>query len=53
MDWVRGDWTLSVWGRNLTDRTYFTARIDLSGFGFDYNHVGTPRTFGASIRREF
>ena len=53
MDWVRGDWTLSLWGRNLTDRTYFTARIDLSGFGFDYNHVGTPRTYGASIRREF
>jgi len=53
MDWVRGDWTLSLWGRNLTDQTYFTSRIDLSGFGFDYNHVGTPRTFGASIRREF
>ena len=53
LDWVRGDWTLSVWGRNLTDRTYFTSRIDLSGFGFDYNHVGTPRTFGASIRRAF
>ena len=43
---MRGDWTVSLWGRNLTDQTYFTSRIDLSGFGFDYNHVGTPRTWG-------
>lgn len=53
LDWTHGEWTLSVWGRNLTDETYFTSRIDLSGFGFDYNHVGTPRTFGASVKREF
>lgn len=53
IDYQRGDWTLSLWGKNLTDRTYFTSRIDLSGFGFDYNHVGTPRTWGASLRRSF
>ncbi|MES2302274.1 MAG: TonB-dependent receptor [Pseudomonadota bacterium] len=53
LDLTSGDWTLSLWGRNLTNKTYFTARIDLSGFGFDYNHVGTPRTFGASVKRAF
>ena len=53
IDYVRGDWTVSLWGRNLTDQTYFTSRIDLSGFGFDYNHVGTPRTWGASVKRAF
>lgn len=53
IDYVRGDWTVSLWGRNLTDKIYFTSRIDLSGFGFDYNHVGTPRTWGASVKRAF
>lgn len=46
----RGPWTLAVWGKNLTDRQYFTSRIDLSGFGFDYNHIGTPRTFGGTLK---
>lgn len=50
---VIGDWTVAVWGKNLGDKTYFTSRIDLSGFGFDYNHVGTPRSFGVTVRRKF
>lgn len=50
---ARGPWTVSLWGKNLTDKVYFTSRIDLGGFGFDYNHVGTPRTFGATIGYEF
>ncbi len=49
-EWRRGPWTFALWGKNLTDRVYTTARIDLSGFGFDYNHIGTPRTFGATAR---
>ncbi|MCH7629690.1 MAG: TonB-dependent receptor [Proteobacteria bacterium] len=49
----RGPWTVSVWGKNLGDTFYFTSRIDLSGFGFDYAHVGTPRMFGASLRYDF
>lgn len=52
-EWQSGAWTLALWGKNLTDRAYFTSRIDLSGFGFDYNHLGTPRTFGATVRRAY
>ena len=48
-----GPWTVSLWGKNITDKVYFTSRIDLSGFGFDYNHLGTPRTFGASVKYGF
>ena len=51
--WDHGPWRVSIWGKNLGDRRYFTSRIDLSGFGFDYGHIGTPRTFGASVSREF
>ena len=49
----RGPWALALWGKNLTDRQYFTSRIDLSGFGFDYNHIGTPRSFGGTLKYTF
>ena len=49
-----GRWTASIWGKNLTDKFYFTSRVDLlAGFGFDYNHVGTPRMYGASVGMKF
>ena len=52
LDWQSADgrWNASIWGKNLTDKFYFTSRIDLlAGFGFDYNHVGTPRTYGVTV----
>ncbi|CDO34198.1 TonB-dependent receptor (fragment) [Novosphingobium sp. KN65.2] len=49
-----GRWTASIWGKNLTNKLYFTSRVDLlAGFGFDYNHIGTPRTYGASVGMKF
>lgn len=49
-----GMWTASVWGKNLNNMKYFTSRIDLLGlYGFDYNHIGAPRTYGISIGRKF
>jgi iron complex outermembrane receptor protein len=51
IDWesANGRWSASIWGKNLTQHFYFTSRVDLlAGFGFDYNHIGTPRTFGIS-----
>ena len=54
IDFDRGPLTLSIWGKNLTDKIYYTARIDAqAGFGFDYNHIGTPRTYGISLRYKF
>ncbi|MGL3820807.1 TonB-dependent receptor [Sphingopyxis sp. R3-92] len=56
IDWESGDgrWTASVWGKNLTHKFYFTSRVDLlAGFGFDYNHVGTPRTYGVTVGVKF
>ena len=41
--------TLEAWGRNLTDRTYRTSRIDISAFDFVYNHLGPPRTYGVTL----
>lgn len=56
IDWESGDgkWNASVWGKNLTDEHYFTSRVDLlAGFGFDYNHIGNPRTYGITVGTKF
>jgi iron complex outermembrane recepter protein len=56
IDWESEDgrWNASIWGKNLTDKQYFTSRVDLlAGFGFDYNHVGAPRTYGITVGMEF
>ncbi|CAH0354276.1 TonB-dependent receptor [Sphingobium sp. CECT 9361] len=53
IDFERGPFTASIWGKNLTNKFYATARIDVSGFGFDYNHLGTPRTYGVSMNYKF
>ena len=56
IDWEseNGQWNASVWGKNLTNEHYFTSRVDLlAGFGFDYNHIGAPRTYGVSAGMKF
>jgi iron complex outermembrane receptor protein len=56
LDWESADgkWTAAVWGKNLADKFYHTSRVDLlAGFGFDYSHIGAPRTFGISAGMKF
>ena len=56
IDWqsANGRWNASVWAKNLTNEFYFTSRVDLlAGFGFDYNHVAAPRTFGITAGTKF
>lgn len=49
----KGPWSLSIWGRNLTQSKYFVSGNNLEGFGFVNLFQGNPRTFGASLRRNF
>lgn len=55
LDWTSADgrWNASLWGRNLGQKFYSTAGIDLSGFGFDYKQWGTPRTYGVTVGTRF
>jgi len=56
VDWesADGQWNASIWGKNLTNKFYFTSRVDLlAGFGFDYNHIGGPRTYGVTVGAQF
>ncbi|WP_372864956.1 TonB-dependent receptor, partial [Spongiibacter sp.] len=44
------DYTVSLWGKNLTETEYDTYAINLqAGFGFDYYQQGAPRTYGLEI----
>jgi len=56
LDWESADerFNVSLWAKNLTKRFYFTSRVDLlAGFGFDYNHIGNPRTYGVTAGAKF
>ena len=55
IDWnsTDGRYSLSAWARNLGNKFYFTSRIDLTGFGLDYNHIGNPRMYGVTAGVKF
>jgi iron complex outermembrane receptor protein len=44
---------IAIWGKNLTDHYYYTSRIAIGSVGFNYNHVGTPRTYGVTLDAKF
>ena len=45
---------VDVWVRNMTNTFYAHDRIDVSsGFGFVYNRIGEPRTYGATFQLNF
>ncbi len=57
LEYTRGNWSATVWGRNLTDESYQTV-----GYTFDnwfpegeqlYYLQGDPRTFGFTLAYEF
>jgi iron complex outermembrane receptor protein len=51
---VSGNAGVDFWIRNIANTFYTTDKIDLlSGFGFIYNRVGDPRTFGATAAINF
>jgi iron complex outermembrane recepter protein len=52
---IRDDWTFALFGKNLTDRTYFTNQI-LTGtvYGAEFvGPLGAPRTWGVSASKRF
>lgn len=52
--WDNEQYTLSLWGRNLTDKEYQVYAINLSdGFGYHYTIKGVPRTFGVDFQLAF
>lgn len=51
---ANGKFSASVWTKNAAQQFYFTSRVDLlAGFGFIYNHIGNPRTYGVTLGYKF
>lgn len=56
IEYVSGNWSATLWGRNLTDD-----KVQTRGFYFDnfgngdelYTQLGAPRTFGATLSYDF
>ena len=46
-------WTLSLRVRNVTDRTYVVLRTTIPSVGVDAANYDAPRTFVATVRRDF
>ncbi|MFC7051000.1 TonB-dependent receptor [Emcibacter nanhaiensis] len=46
-------WSVSLWGKNLTDTEYRTYVNDLPGFGWMLNIYGPPRTYGITASFNF
>ncbi|MDB5468319.1 MAG: TonB-dependent receptor, partial [Phenylobacterium sp.] len=54
---VGGRYDASIWVNNLTDKQYFqtlgsASIVGAAAFGFS-GQLGTPRTWGATLRAEF
>ena len=51
---ANGRFSASAWVKNAGQQSYFTSRVDLlAGFGFIYNHIGSPRMYGGSLGYKF
>jgi iron complex outermembrane receptor protein len=51
---AHGRYGVDLWARNIANKFYANDKIDLlSGFGYIYNRIGEPRTFGATLNLSF
>ena len=52
-----GSWSLSVWGKNLTDEQYYVEYVDAAWAGIlsstDLGQPNRPRSYGVEIKRTF
>lgn len=49
----KGDWDISIWGKNLADKRYVTSGTNLTALGLGFRVYGAPRTYGVSVSKSF
>ncbi|WP_167706623.1 TonB-dependent receptor [Sphingobium fuliginis] len=47
------DLEISVFGKNLTDKRYFSSLVNVQSSGFNFGFAAAPRTFGIQARKTF
>ena len=45
--------SISLWGKNITDKEYKAVGIDFGGLGFGGNVYGDPATWGVDLNLQF
>lgn len=54
VSYLATDWTVTLWGKNLTDKSYQTRGFNFNAWGLgSYTQQGNPRTFGFTARYDF
>jgi iron complex outermembrane receptor protein len=46
-------WSVSAWGRNITDERYVTQGVNNLPLGYGFRVYGAPATYGVSVAKEF
>ncbi len=49
----RGNYSVSVWAKNITNKFYYTYGLNINVLGLDYMNRGQPRTFGVEATARF
>ena len=52
VSYLASDWTVTLWGKNLTNKSYQTRGFYWKDYG-SYTQQGNPRTFGFTARYDF
>lgn len=47
------NWSVAVWGKNLTNKYYYNYGLNINIFGLDYLNRGMPRTYGIEATARF
>ena len=54
VSYLAADWTVTLWGKNLTNKSYQTRGFNFNKWGLgSYTQQGNPRTFGFTARYDF
>jgi len=48
-----GKWSVALWGKNITNKLYYTGGFDIGGIGIGNAYINVPRTFGIDFRYRF
>ena len=48
-----GKWSVSLWGKNITNKLYYTGGFDIGGLGIGDAYINVPRTYGIDFRYRF
>ena len=51
--YTKDNLTVAAWGKNLTNKFYYTYGLNINVFGLDYLNRGTPRTYGLEATYKF